>query len=332
MDQVKEQLAREKPCFLDDVEREIKTEIKSRGKNCIGINQMKSDGTVYYTWELGKNDIDDFGKVLYHFLKDKQPTYKGYALDSALSGPISDIVIKRWTQVFVDQSEAISKGVIETLVADEVKLKTFVTRVSEVALASVSKSVQNKIIDKIVDQIKDSVQHGTLHAMGQSISLFAATAAGGAVVTTITHLLMKLMVMHGSQIVAKILASSFLSHLVSALAKKFLGAAVLAAFTQYLWIHFGVIITSSTIILFALPLIAAYILYKIATFPEKLGEEVSKNVRAELAMKYESINQTVLERVWASIIDGSDLVDSIKNDGEFGQALKEMAKEEEKKL
>ncbi|KAK3053790.1 hypothetical protein LTR09_005070 [Extremus antarcticus] len=78
----------------------------------------------------------------------KAPTYKGYKLDSALSKPIVDIVIDRWTALFVSQGDAISEGIIKSLVADEVKLKRFLTRISEVALSSVSVKVRNKIIDQ----------------------------------------------------------------------------------------------------------------------------------------------------------------------------------------
>ena len=327
MDGVKVRLAAEKSSFLNGVESEIKKYIISRRKNCIGICQMKSEGNVHRTWNLD-NDIDDFAKVLYHFLKKKPPMYKGYALDSALSKPITDIVIERWTQLFVNQSDAISKGIIQTLVADEGRLKTFLTRISEIALASVSKAVQQKIINKIADQIVDSVHHGTLHVVGQHVTNVAATTAGSTLVTTITHILMKLMVMHGSQIVAKILASSFLSHLVAAVAKKFVLAAVFAAVAQYLYVHFGVIISSSAIMWIALPAVAAYIIYNIKVFPQKLGEKVSKNLRDELAKKYEGVNQTILEKVWASIIDGDELVESIRNDREFQQAMQQMVEQE----
>ena len=326
MDEVKAQLARDKSRFLDEVEEEIKSYIISRKKSCIAICQMKNEDVIHYTWDLD-NDIDDFAKVLYHFLKKKPPVYKGYALDSALSKPITEIVIKRWTQLFVKQGDVISKGIIQTLVADKAKLKTFLTRISEVALAGVSKAVEKKIIDKIADQIYDSVQHGAIHTMGQHISNVATTAAGSTVVTTITHILMKLIMMHASQIVAKILASSFLTHLVGALAKKFVLAAVLAAVAQYLWVHFGVIISSSAIVWVAIPAVAAYVIYNIRTFPRKLGEKVSKNVKDELSVKYESVNQTILDKVWTSVIDGDELVKSVQNDAEFCQAMKKLVDE-----
>lgn len=147
MEGVKTSLASEKNRFLEEVETSIRKYIISTGKNCIAINQMKNGNTIYITWYL--NDLDSYAKVLYHFLKNKKaPTYKGYKLDSALSKPIVDIVIDRWTSLFVSQGDAISEGIIKSLVADEVKLKRFLTRISEVALSSVSVKVRNKIIDQ----------------------------------------------------------------------------------------------------------------------------------------------------------------------------------------
>ncbi len=78
----------------------------------------------------------------------------------------------------------------------------------------------------------------------------------------------------------------------------------------------------------ALPLVAGYIIYNIATFPEKLGGKVSQNVRKALAGQYEVVNQQVWEKVWASVVDGDELVEAIARDREFVGAMEELAREE----
>jgi len=73
MEGVKPSLASEKNRFLEEVETSIRKYIISTGKNCIAINQMKNDNTIYITWYL--NDLDSYAKVLYHFLKNKKSAH-----------------------------------------------------------------------------------------------------------------------------------------------------------------------------------------------------------------------------------------------------------------
>lgn len=75
-----------------------------------------------------------------------------------------------------------------------------------------------------------------------------------------------------------------------------------------------------------LPLIVAYIGYQIATFPEKLGNKVSKKIRVELEQNFESTNKTMLQKIFDTVFGGNELVEIIAKDEEFQTMLKTLEK------
>jgi hypothetical protein len=254
----------------------------------------------------------------------RKQQYHGHDLDSALTEPISSQVENAYQEFYKSESEAISSGMLVMLAADELKLISFVDRITDIALDQFSNQVKKQVVHMVVHQVKESVNQGTLHSVGNHIGHLAATTAGSQVATIVAHLLFKLLAANIGHIVAKLLASAFLKKLLAILIKKFVLAAVTAAVLQFLATHVGIAAGGSTIMWIVMPLLIAYIGYKIATFPQKLGEKVSKKIRQELESKFESTNKTILEKIFESVFGGNDLVQAIAKDEEFQDMLRNL--------
>lgn len=319
MEETLESLESRKTAFLDTVEIDIYNYIVGTGRQCIAIVQLSRDNIIRCTW---RPDLDDdlghYCKVLYKFVR-KQP-YKGSDLDSALTEPISNLVEAHYQSFYTQESDAISQGVLVELTRDEAKLQNMADMVADIAMKNLSKQARKQIAHLVVEHVKQSISQGTLHTIGQNISHVASTAAGTQIAVIIAHMLVKLLATHICQIVAKLLASAMIKNVIMLLVKKFVVVAVLGAVVKFLAIHVSIAVGGSSVMFIVLPLLIAYIGYKVATFPEKIGEEVSHSVRAKLAEKFTSINKGVLEKVLEVVFEGDKLVKVITEDPEF-QAL-----------
>lgn len=324
MDEVLSILNKRKEAFLNCVESDVRNYIESTGKQCIAVvEKAPNGGAILKTWQVHlDDDLGDFCKVLYKFVRKQQ--YNGHDLDSALTEPISNLVETAYQEFYKSESEAISSGMLVMLAADELKLVSFVDRITDIALEQFSNQVKKQVVHLVVHQVKESVNQGTLHSVGHHIGHLAATTAGTQVAVIVAHLLLKLLAANIGHAVAKLLASSFLKKVLAILIKKFVLAAVTTAVLQFLAAHVGVAVGGSTIMWIVMPLLIGYIGYQIATFPKKLGEKVSKNIREELESKFESTNKTVLEKIFESVFGGNDLVQAIAKDEEFQNMLRKL--------
>lgn len=178
MDDVLALLNQHKEVFLDDVESDVKIYIKSTGKQCIAlVGKASSSDTILKTWEAHLNDdLGDFCKVLYKFVCKEQ--YHSHDLDSALREPIVNLVETAYQEFYQSESEAISKGMLVMLAADEVNICSFIDRIADIALHQFSKQVRKQVVHMLMHQIKESVNQGTLHSVGQYAGHLAATIAG----------------------------------------------------------------------------------------------------------------------------------------------------------
>jgi hypothetical protein len=61
-------------------------------------------------------------------------------------------------------------------------------------------------------------------------------------------------------------------------------------------VKFGISVSAAYMVVL-LPLIAAFIIYEVATFPAHLGEKVSAKVVVELGGKFDKINEKVMVQI-----------------------------------
>ncbi len=210
---------------------------------------------------------------------------------------------------------------LTALAEHDVKLTSFLDRIADIALGKFSSKVKKQIVHLVADQIRESVQQGTLHTMGHQIGHITATAAGTQVAAVVAHTLIKLMAANVGQIVAHLLAMGFVQKMLMLIAKKIIVEAILSAVLHFLAVHVGAAVGSTTLMFVVAPLLAIYIGYKVYTFPAKTGEEVSKSVRNELAQNFESINRTMLEKIFHRVFGGNELVQAIAMDEDFMDML-----------
>lgn len=133
-------------------------------------------------------------------------------------------------------------------------------------------------------------------------------------------------------IVAHILASTALQHVLVGLMKKFVLAAVTTAVFNFLVLHFGAALAGASIMWVVLPIIVAYMAYKIHEFPKELGGKVAASVRAELDDQFENMNKTILEKIFESVIGSDKLVRKIAEDEGFRDVMRELGEKVEPEL
>jgi hypothetical protein len=140
---------------------------------------------------------------------------------------------------------------------------------------------------------------------------------------------LKLLAANIGSIVAKVMASAALQHVIMLIAKKVVLAAVLGAVMHALVVHFGAALAGASIMWILIPIFAGYLVYKMATFPEELAKDVSKDVRKSLGGKFDEINKTVLEKVFYSVFEGDDLARAVAKDPEFQRSMRTLGEKME---
>jgi mannose/fructose/N-acetylgalactosamine-specific phosphotransferase system component IID len=84
--------------------------------------------------------------------------------------------------------------------------------------------------------------------------------------------------------------------LIATAVKKFVLAAILSTVAKALAAKLG-IAAGSAFAVVLLPLVAAFIAYEVATFPEHLGAKVSEKVATEIGENFEKINENVVAQI-----------------------------------
>lgn len=324
MDESLNALSARKDPFLDKASAEIDSYIVKQGCHCLDIleKSAEKEDQVVRTWRVSVDP--DFCKVLYHFVRRKP--HKGHVLDSALIIPVCDIVCKCYEDFYQDNASIVSAGVLAALTKDNLILDSFLSRVADKAFSKAASEVRKRIVHLIVLQIHSSTTDGALHVVGQQIGHAAATTAGSQVAALVAQVLVKLLAAHIGALVSKILSSALLKKLAALLVKKVVIVAVGAAIVNFLAVHVSAAIGGSSIMWVAIPLLVVYMGFKIATFLEKIGKEVSKSVRKELLERFTPMNKSILDKIFEQVVDGEEKVNALVEGKEFKSILTDLAK------
>jgi hypothetical protein len=81
-----------------------------------------------------------------------------------------------------------------------------------------------------------------------------------------------------------------------------------------------------------LPVIAAYLTYRIHAFPKELGETVSKNVRNELDGQFDALNRIILEKVFESVLEDDDILHAFADNEDFLEGMRDLGEKVENEL
>jgi hypothetical protein len=321
MDATVSNLAAQKTAFLDDVKAEIDTYIVNQRSHCIDVVERNSPPKSNIIRTHRASLDPDFAEVLYKFARHK--TYNGHVLDSALTDPVGEIVIRKYQDFYENNGDIINEGLIKSLAENNLVLNSVLDKVADKILSKYASQVRSKIVEKIVHQIHDAVSAGTLHTVGHHVGAAAAHAAATTVGTAVLQIIAQLLAAHIGTIIAKVMTSAFVKKIVAVIAKKCVATLVLS----FMATHVGAAAGGVSVGFILFPLLVAYLGYKINTFPKILGKKVSESVRSELDNRFNGMNKDILEKMFNELIDGEKLVECLADNEEIGQMMKDMAKD-----
>jgi hypothetical protein len=286
-----------KESFLSDVRHAVTGYISSQGSSCLTLIERKSNGPE--VWSLSPHP----GYALRLIAFCTESKYDGHVIDSGLTEPVIGIVTRQFEMLYQSNDEIISKAILNYIMEDKALSKSLInTIVGSASAKKLSEEVKDKVASLIVSQIKHLTQTGAAKAVIATVGKTVAAVAAKPIATKIATLLMKLIAVHLKTIIAKVLASAAIKGIIAAAVKKFLIAAIAATVVKAIAAKFG-ISASAAFLWVLLPVIAAYLIYEVATFPQHLGEKVGDKVVEDLRGSYNKINDDVFERIVYEVID-----------------------------
>lgn len=282
--------------FLSDVRSAVAGYISQQGSGCLTLVERRSSGDA--TWALSANP--QYVARLVPFCRGA--TYDGHVIDSALTEPVVGIVTRQFEMLYQSNDEDISRAIVAYILEDKVMSNALVEAVVGSALVGhAASAVKQKVAALILDQLREILQTGSaktvMATVGKSVAAMAAKPVGA----KIAALLMKFIALNMKAIIAKVLASAALKGMIAGAVKKFLIVAIGAAVVKAIAAKFG-ISAAAVWLWFLLPLIAAFLIYEIATFPQHLAEKVSDRVAEDLRGSFTKINGDVFDRIVSEVL------------------------------
>jgi hypothetical protein len=319
-------LGQDKTTFLDDLERSIHSYIVGTGSQCIAIVQKipkkgSTDADPLATrYDLRKYDFDmddlgDFVKVLFKFMTKKK--HEGHELDSALTAPILDIIQQKFADLYEAHGQEISGELLHALRNNNVLLESFISRLSDAVSSNsskMSKKAQKEIVHLLAHQTHDGVTSRTAHVIGHQIAHFSTTAVGTQVTLMAAKVLAHTLAANIGHILSKFMASAAFKNVLSSVIHKMVVQVILVAVVNFLAPIFGLSVGAGVLAFILLPIMAGSIYRQAKGFPSKLGEEVSKSVRDQLSLQFESMNEMILKDTFQKIFQGEELLATIAAD------------------
>lgn len=308
--------------FLADVEEAIKTYVSGQGTNCLSLVERNANGTISSRWALSASP--GYVRRLTAFCLRKK--VGGRNLDSGLTDPIIRIVIRKFEELYESSSEEISKTFLSFLLKSQTLSQSLVnTLVQSKSARRLSDEAKQRLAAFILAELK--VVLGT--AAAKSVIATTSKAVLAAVSKPIAHklamLMMKYMAVQLKIIIIKILSSAAVKKIIALAVKKFLLAAVMATLIKLIMVKFG-ISAGAALWGLLLPLIAAYIVYEVATFPRHLGEKVAAKIAEDLSGSFGSINEEITGNVVDEFLDKGigALADSMMQEQAIQDGLEEL--------
>ena len=323
-------LEADKTRFLDSVEHAVSSYIEGEGKNCIALLTVTDCGSVICRWEPhADDDIGHYCKVLWKFVRKER--YHGNKVESALTEPVFKIVEEKYEEFLEKHRDEWNKGFLEMLTADGLLMRAVMAALVEKAVKTASSEIQTTIVERVVHEIHNSVSSGTLHGViTNHVTVITSSTVGSAhsqVAIMIAHIIAKHLAIHIVTATSNFFASIAFHHALGILAHSIIIEAVSAAVFHFLAVHVGTAVGGSAISFIAIPLLAAFIIYKAHKFPKELGEAVGKGVRKKLKDEFMGINRSILNTVWKQLSDRDKLVEILVGDGEIQEMILKLALE-----
>lgn len=295
IDDLKSKLDDKKEEFLAEVHSEVASYIRRQGSGCLTLVERRSSRDV--TWELAATPA--YVKRLIAFCRERP--YDGNQLDSALTRPVADRVAQQFESLYEDSSDGLAEAVLQFIMEDKVLSHSMADAVFA-SSAYAGSALRNRAASMLVDQIRHFMHTSAGHSITTFVGKSVAATVSKPIGMKMAALIIKSLSTQLKVVIAKVIASGALKGIIAAAVKKFVIFAVAGAVVKAIAAKFGI----STMAAFAwvlIPVIAAYIIYEIHTFPRHLGEKVADQVVEELSERYGEVNQEACDKIISQIFD-----------------------------
>jgi len=301
LNEIVDKLDDKKGNFIAKCERDIEHAVSSRGKNCLAIKEIGV--RTHYPAP------DNYIKVLWKFTRNE--TYHGHCLESVLSEPISELVQKNFSDFLAE-----NRPDIEAQLKQAVLRKLDVgSAIQEIVLDELRKRGVKHVKKEVVDAFVDSCQTAVHSQLGQATSAAVSHSLGTAMSTTVGAAIAKALwvafghaisaaVVHATHSVAfKALLKTVIAHSVGAIvtvivakmaASKFAAASAGAFLGPLAWAAGG-----------------AFVLYKILTIPETLGEKLAEAIGSQMRGDFKEWTEKVLQEYVDNLTNPNELMKSV---------------------
>lgn len=297
--EVVDALASEKSDLIKDVRSDVRGYISSRTIwQCLSVVELNSSGEPIRTHRPELDRLHNYMPAFVCFLR--RARYNGHALDSALSKPVADQVANRFSSFVEARSETISAAVVDRLVRSD----AFVSKICEAIVQSSNSAVPAALRAKVTAALKGQVmsslqtqlQSGSVQAMTTAIGKTVGAAVATPIGVKVSAMVLKAAVVKLQPIIIKILGSAAFKGALAAKIKAIIAATVLGSVVAALAAKLGISVAGAWMLIL-LPIVAGWLAYEAASFPEKLADKVSSSVASELSGSFDKTTRDALESV-----------------------------------
>lgn len=262
-------LGSKKQTFLDDVEQSINSYLSAKSwKDCLTIVLRCSDGSISSTW-YPSEVMDGYTPRFIAFLRKKP--YKGYMVDSYLTDAIVKLVTDKFSQFYKDNSQSISKPLLDQLLKDHVFVNQLSQQIIETTNAPLPAAIKSKMVEIVVHNLEQTMNTNIAHSCGHAIEVatghIIAVATAIPISKAMLAVMAKSMAVYMKGAIAKVLASTAMKTMMMTTVKKIVVAKMIATIFSLVGAHLGGV----SIAWIVAPLLAAFIAYEVASLPDKMG-------------------------------------------------------------
>ena len=318
-------LGNKKHSVVDSIENSIDLHISSRSwQDCLTIVLRDSNGSVRSTW-YPSEITDGYTPRFIAFLRKKK--YNGYTVDSVLTDDVVKLVADKFSSFYKDNSDCISKPLLDQLLKDHVFVEQLSKQVVEISNGTLPSAIKSQMTTVIIHHLENSMNVNIAQSCGHIIAVSTTQIVAFATSLPISKAMIAVMAksigIYMKTIIAKVLASTAMKTMMMTAVKKIVAAKIIATMIALVGTHLG----GMSIAWFVMPLLAAFIAYEVSNLPKKMGKKVSLAVRAELYGEFNTINTNIAQQIVSSfsVSTLSSLASDIANNDEIKGMLKQWA-------
>lgn len=276
-------LEEQRSAFLDDLQYAVQEQIQNQGADCLTIVERNPDGSVHATWQL-QASIDYLERL--NAFTAQQEEYNGYKLDSVLSDPVIEVVVKRFEHFYKMNSTQMARVMLRDYGIATSLIENVLERNAEIDMtARAREKAARVVVEELHEQL--STQSGEI----------VSTTASAATNQQIADLVLGLLTLQMQAVILKVIAFPLINQVLILIVQRFVARTIIAAIVRFVAVRIGVGVGGATMI-FLLPIMAAWIAHDILNFPRELGRNIAIEVRKSLEKHFETINREVVEAIY----------------------------------